>query len=480
MVDVKHELAASSLWSILGSILLSLSKIAVLVYAAKLLSSEVFGLAAIVISITAFLPMLLQSGLQLSIITTQESDKELIDSIFSVLLVSGLVSVALLLFFSDSISSFYGSNITIEIFIAAIGATFRILETVPYNILRTRLDYKSQNLVKIFKSFSFAIISITLFQFDLGVMILIVPEALASVFSFFLSLNLSKYKPFFQINKSKLLTTLNFGLGGLVSNFSNYFSNNSLALYLGKVSSLGNTGQYFLARRLHDSVFSVVDNILIDSIFPIFYKLKSKSDKVEESLLKYTKIRAILILPPLIFAFESMHYLISIFIGGDWMESIEILKIFIVVQLVRMVSIPSNKVLYLYERPDISAKISLFRAILYVCTIAYSHSKGISFVSLLIYLAVIDASIILHYMGYALKVSSIRWASYFKAMYPTILTLMLYWAIVHFFKIFFSIWLQGEMEVLLFLLFVSIMLFFLFFKKDILKIFFVIFNKLEV
>ena len=111
-MNLKSELISSSLWAVFGSLIASLSKMVVLIYTARILTPEVFGIAAIVLGITIFVPMVLQSGMQLSIITSGSEDKELIDTIFSFFLSVGVLSILIMWILSPYVSEYYNSNIS--------------------------------------------------------------------------------------------------------------------------------------------------------------------------------------------------------------------------------------------------------------------------------------------------------------------------------------------------------------------------------
>ena len=164
-MNLKSELISSSLWAVFGSLIASLSKMVVLIYTARILTPEVFGIAAIVLGITIFVPMVLQSGMQLSIITSGSEDKELIDTIFSFFLSVGVLSILIMWILSPYVSEYYNSNISFFLIAASAGILFKLLESIFYNIFRAKLDYKKQNYMKIYKGISFIFFSIILIFF---------------------------------------------------------------------------------------------------------------------------------------------------------------------------------------------------------------------------------------------------------------------------------------------------------------------------
>ena len=135
----------------------------------------------------------------------------------------------------------------------------------------------------------------------------------------------------------------------------------------------------------------------------------------------------VMFLPITLFFVISVEFLFNQFYEDKWSNAVLPLQIFLIIVIFKTLSIPSNSILYAQERPEISAFLSLFRALSFTLFFTLIIISSINFNHLVALYGLIDIFIIFLYMFISMKVIKLSFSNYLKIFIrnPSLLCLFL-------------------------------------------------------
>jgi lipopolysaccharide exporter len=230
---------------------------------------------------------------------------------------------------------------------------------------------------------------------DFGIYAIIIPNLVAGFIVIFLAMYFSSYFPriYFRFNHIKRST--NFGASTLICNVFNYISNNIVNFTMVKIWGTNILGEYILAYNSTQMGYSALITPLHNSLFPILKNISNKKDLLRESINKLTHFQGIFIAPLIILSIYAMPDIIPIIYGEKWKFLIPIIQIMLVTSVFQCLMPPSNNILFAIGLPEISAKFSILRAIMYIAAISVAIINKFDVIFVTILLASINILIIL-------------------------------------------------------------------------------------
>ena len=141
--DIRRELFTSSVWSSVGSISYSIRKFITFLFVARHLEPDQFGLIALVLAFTSFLPMILRSSFQLSIVEKREQSEDLINTVFTIYLIVGITSILFFWSVSEILGLLFNVSFSDLLVLASLTSSLALLDSVSHSVLQSRLNFRA-------------------------------------------------------------------------------------------------------------------------------------------------------------------------------------------------------------------------------------------------------------------------------------------------------------------------------------------------
>lgn len=395
-LSLSLQIKESISWLGFSAASLFLIRLVFLLLVANALPVTMFGSYGILVAIAAFLPAVLQSTFQAKIIHSQVKDykynRRLHNAFLKISIAYSLFCMLVFQFVSD-LAMELGLWLPILLLINVL----KLLETVPISLLHRELDFRKIGRIRIGKLLIFGISATCIYVYQVSIAVLIVPELLACVYGYGAAM---KYLRSDSACTGSLSyeSGKKFGWNGFAANLSNYLANQSGTVYLAFFYGLGPAGAFFLAKRLHDAMITLIDTIHLEGIFPIFAKKWEGGSGVDfESMAAYTNGRAALLVPLLTIIFWNSG---SLFL---WMEqdglssAVVVFQLLLVPQILRYSIFPANKIFYSIGRPNLSAQVSIGRMILFGISFLLCWIFNLDVTGLVLILVSVEIIILLSY-----------------------------------------------------------------------------------
>lgn len=329
-MSIEKEIRRGVFFNILSKYSNVLIQIVLMVILSRVLSPEVFGEMALILTFLVFFNYFGNIGIGAAIIQKDNLSKEEIQEAFSFTVLLGIFLTGVYIFFSDFLSNYYGSNIFINTkLIVSIIVFFNCLNTVPNSILRKNKDFKIMSINEMIANICSAILAIILTFMKLGIYAIIFQNlsriVILTILNLFFSKIFIKFKS--KLNFSFLKKIYGYSIFEFLTNLLNYFSRSADNILVGKYLGLDILGYYDRSYRLLLFPIKNLTQLLTPTLHPIFAVYKNDRGKMCKYYIKISKLVILIALPISIFIYFNSELIIRIIYGDKWIKSSIYLKV---------------------------------------------------------------------------------------------------------------------------------------------------------
>ncbi|HTJ89317.1 MAG TPA: oligosaccharide flippase family protein [Acidocella sp.] len=292
---------------------------------ARLLGPSEIGVYALAVPVVAFVTMLADGGLGISLTREPESSR-VWSTAFWVLLFTG-VALSLLLTTIGFAEGYLIHQPRVPAFMAALSVTVVLMTvTVPS---MARLDRQGRIAVGGFADLAANLcgvsIGVTLAFRGVGAWSLVAQYVSVSVVRAAIVNAVAFVKPKFEFYPHLLLTHLS--AGGLVvgTRMADYFGRMVENLVVGQTLGTATLGRYAFSNQITRYVTEMVANPLWITLY--IRALRSEHDEMPSLHLRFSRVLGVLLFPITAFAVVSAPMAVPLFLGPKWLMAIPLLQI---------------------------------------------------------------------------------------------------------------------------------------------------------
>jgi O-antigen/teichoic acid export membrane protein len=346
-----------------GSILLLIRKIGgqlinlvVMVFLARLLSKEDFGILAISSVLLSLINSFTTSGIAEYVVFYKgEDQQQRVNAAFWLNLWLCIAVVITVIVLGPFWADWYGSDkIYPLLLILLIHFFFEMSTTVPRALLRKELAFKS---IVAYSSIAMSIAAIGKVlgaYLGLGVYSLAIPQAIASPFLAYVFFWKTKWRPSFQkVGVEFYRPIFNYTRHLIGGRFLSKMVNEGDNLIVGKWVGLEGLGVYALAFQLANLVSSNVVATLGEALMPALSKIRQEPQRLKEAYLKMVRNLGYISFPLNTLLILFAEPIILVFYGERWLPAVLPLQLMSIFALVRTISSPTSNLFNALGKPHI-------------------------------------------------------------------------------------------------------------------------------
>ncbi|MGL5594498.1 MAG: oligosaccharide flippase family protein, partial [Cetobacterium sp.] len=317
-------------FSFIGEILTRLMTPLANVLLARLLLPEDFGILSIIIMIVTFLDLFSDSGLQKYIIQkkfeTLESEKEYINTIFTLnLLISIIISIGLL-YFSKPIMSMLNINNKYPILeIAAFVVILTSFSGIQTSILKKRNLFNKLMYIRIIGAFIPFLITVPLAYYSYGPLALLLGYLTNYIYLSIISTYYTKWLFKLTLKSIIIIEIYKYGIYSLMESFLIWLTLWFDTLIINKVFTLYQIGLFRNTQVMTNAIFGIISSSIIPVFFSKISQIKDDEDITNNFFYKIQKYLSIVAIPIGIGVFSLKEFLIVLIFGENWIEASDIL-----------------------------------------------------------------------------------------------------------------------------------------------------------
>lgn len=348
-MDVNAQTLKGISWTSLSALATTILKTFQLIFLARFLSPEEFGLMSLIWIVMGLSQSFMDAGISNSIIQKKNIEKKQLSTLYWTNILAGLIITVTIFFLSVPISMLFEDPRLIEylqisslLFIfASIGNQYRVLH-------QKNLEFKLVSKVEITSIFISVVISIAMAVNGFGVISLIASMLLQTLISslFFLIFGSYKYGlPTLYFRLSEVKDFLVFGLYQMGERMVNYLGANSDKILIGKLLGVQALGFYEIAWRIIMFPIYKLNPAISRVLFPIYSKIQDKQEIIQKLYENNLQLLSLIIGPLFIYLSFYSDQVTFILFGEGWETTAQIISILSLVGLMRMLGNPGGGIL---------------------------------------------------------------------------------------------------------------------------------------
>ena len=317
--SLKEKATKGVLWSTLERFSVQGVQFFLMIFMARLLTPNDYGLIGMLSIFLAIAQSLIDSGFSQALIRKQnrtEIDKSTV--FYFNIVVSG--ALYLILFISAPYVSDFYNEPELKSIMRAMCLTIVIgsFSIVQYALLTINVDFKKIAKISLISISISGVIGVLLAYKGLGVWAIVYQSLLNSIINCCLIWILAKWKPQKSFSWESFNELFSFGSKLLASGLLDTLYRNIYPLIIGKAFSASDLGYY--TRALHFSEFpsSNVTGVLQKVTYPILCSIQNNDDRLRDIYRRFLKMSAFIVFPLMTGLAAVSHPFINLIIGEKW------------------------------------------------------------------------------------------------------------------------------------------------------------------
>lgn len=275
-------------WTTLSVVIRSVVSLLQITILTRFLEKSEFGLVAIATVFLGFTQLFLDLGISIGIMHKQNISPKVYSSLFWLNIYSGFLLTLILCVISPLVARVYNEpSLTKVLMLLSLGMFFSALGAQHRTVQQKEMRFQYISFVEIFSSIlTFGIAVYTASQ-GYGVYSLVYSTLFNAVFSniVFLCIGLTKDKNIsFHFNLRETFPFLKIGVYSIGSNILDYFSREIDTIIISATFGMEILGVYNLCKKIVVMLYSIVNQILVKVMTPIFAKLQKGADVMRVAL----------------------------------------------------------------------------------------------------------------------------------------------------------------------------------------------------
>ncbi len=307
-----------------------------------------------------FLTTLNELGLGAAVIQRKELDHDTLRSLFTIVLIAGVVFYVLLVFSAPWIAGFYEEERLISL-VRIMALQFLIMGfgVMPQSLLLREMKYRHIAAVDFISAVIASVSTLVMAFADYGVWALVWGPLIMRAVS---TVGFNILQPFLYLpsmNMRGVWTYISFGACVFLSKIIWYVYSSADTLIIGKVLGQDLLGYYAVGLMLATLPMEKISGIMNQIAFSAFSSVQSESGVVGQHLLKAIRVMSFIAFPVLWGMSFISSEIVQLFLGDKWMQAALPLQIVALVIPLRMVSNLISPAILGKGRADISLFTSI-------------------------------------------------------------------------------------------------------------------------
>lgn len=310
-----------------------------LLFLARLLTPDQFGIFGVAALVLAFLEIITETGINVFLIQENKDLSEYVDTAWVVSIGRGILISLLLFIAAPFIARFFNSpgsyGILALISVVPLVRGFINPSQVKF---QKELYFHKEFFYRFVIYFADASAAIFFALKTHSPISLVAGMIFAAVFEVFLSHLIIKPHPKISFESEKIKKVINRGKWITMAGFFNYVYENVDDASVGKILSTTYLGYYQMAYRIFSLPLSEVSDVVNRVIFPVYVKMSGDMERLKKAYLKSLGITAILVLPISLALFIFPDFLVRLVLGSNWIPVVPVVRVMAFFGLIRIIT----------------------------------------------------------------------------------------------------------------------------------------------
>jgi len=377
-MSLKQQVVSGVFWSFINLFLTRGASFFATVLLARILTPEDFGLLGMIMLFMGIGTTLVDSGLSMSLIRSNDVDDRDYSTVFYSNIGISLLVYIIIFLLAPFIAIFYEHEVLTNIIrVYCLGFIISATSTIQTAILTKELAFKKMTQYQI----PATIISITL-----GILLAYQGYGVWSLVWMFLINQLirslvfwykSKWTPSLVYESEILKKHLNFGYKLMLSSLLNTGFKNIYNIIIGKYYALNILGFFERSQTFQHYIVSTLTDVILNVSYPVLSKIQDDKEKMVFVFKKIIIITFFIVAPIMLGLSVLAAPLFQIILGEKWMEAVPFFQILCVSGVLYPLHYSNINLLKVLGRSDLFLKIEIYKKGLVIIVIFLAFQYGI-------------------------------------------------------------------------------------------------------
>lgn len=319
-------LASGTRWMVAGRLVTQASRLLVSIILARLLTPEAFGVVAVAMTTIVALEIVKDLGTGAAIIQRPEVDQRLLNSVFYVNIVAGLVAAGLMVLGAPLIAGIFDvPDATAVVRAFAIMLAIGGLTQVHHAVLRRSMQFDAVAAVEMVGALTTGVVSIALALAGAGVWSMVWGNVAGAAVGSVVAWVRSGWAPTATFGWRPLKEIAGFSLHTAAFNVTTFLLENTDKILVGRWLGTSPLGIYSLAQRTISYPLESISRVLMTVLFPAFARAQDDDELLRKGYARACGAIAFVTLPVMVGVAVVADPLVHAVLGDAWVGLIPLL-----------------------------------------------------------------------------------------------------------------------------------------------------------
>lgn len=362
MQAMNRKIGVGVLWNLASLLLTRGASTIFMLFLARLLAPEAFGLVAMAAVVFELAGAFIDSGLGAALIRSKTVSGADLNTVFYTNLLLSLVAYVALFAGAPYIAAFYSQpELTTLIQVMGLVVFINAAKVVQTAILSRKMDFKTQmkaNTVSVVVSGCLAVAAA---WSGWGVWSLVVQMLSSAAISAAVLWLVSQWRPALQFSSESFSRLFGFGRNLLAEGMLEILFQNSYVLVIGRLFSAELTGLYFLARKVSNLISQQLTAAVQQATFPALSTLQDDNEALLRKYRQIMQLMMFLIAPIMGLLAGLAPVLFELMFDERWAGAVPYLQLLCVVGVLYPLNALNINLIKVKGRPDLIFKVGVVK-----------------------------------------------------------------------------------------------------------------------
>lgn len=337
---------------------------------ARILSPAQFGIYGIAALALSFVEILTETGINVFLVQNKENIGRYVNTAWIVSIIRGILISSLIFFSSFFVPTFFKSPDAL--------ALLMLVSAVP--LIRGFINpsvARFQKELQFHKEFYYrsgiflieTIVSIVLVVAIRNPIALIYSLIAGAIFEVIMSLLFVKPVPIIEFNKKVFREIISHGKWLTGAGIFGYLFQNADNAVVGKMLGTGALGIYDMAYSISTLPLNEISDIVARVTFPIYVRISDDKKRLRRAYVRTIITTTLLVGPILLLFLLFPEQLILLFLGTNWIQASDVLRVLAVYAMFSILGSPSGAVFYAVKKQKYLTVISIVSFVVMIASI---------------------------------------------------------------------------------------------------------------
>ncbi len=326
---------------------------------ARLLSPSQIGLFAICSLVLSFTEIITETGINTFLIQQKDKADDYINTAWVVSILRGFLIGAGMLIAAPFIATFFDAeNSYTLLLLTSIIPIIRGFINPSIIKLIGELQFQKEFYYRSVLFFSESLITIVLAYLLKGPEAIVWGLIIGACLDVVISFAIVKPIPRFSFDQLQFRTIIHSGKWLTLAGIFNYAYHHGDDIIVGKILGAGSLGLYDYAYKISMLPITEVGDVVTRVTFPVYTKIADDKPRLQRAFLKTLLLTSVLVIPVGAIFFLFPNQLVLLFLGSQWLQAADVLRVLAVFGILRAISFTTSSVFLSCGRQDILTLIT--------------------------------------------------------------------------------------------------------------------------